>query len=151
MENQEQTSQSNNPTFTPISCPNCKSKNIKFITEYHKCISLRIVTLFCAIIAVVLFRIGAGKSALVLADKAEDAIFTSTTVESVEEFENLATPPNNTTSDRTSDENRVLFFYIVGGLFTLLALICFISYLTIEARTHVQCVCPNCGNVWLHN
>lgn len=43
-----------NPNYTPITCPNCGSREIAFVTEYHKCIVARII---CAILTVLFFII----------------------------------------------------------------------------------------------
>lgn len=45
-----------NPQYKAIVCPNCGSKQIEFVTEYHKCIIARILSslfLFISIISAV--------------------------------------------------------------------------------------------------
>jgi len=49
--NNEENNNKLTTTGVPICCPNCKSKNISFITDYHKCVGLRIV---CEILIVLL-------------------------------------------------------------------------------------------------
>lgn len=55
--NVETSTQETNEKFTPIMCPHCKSKNLAFITEYHKSIGGRILfSLFLTVsIALLLF------------------------------------------------------------------------------------------------
>ena len=106
--------QSNQPPFDsaflppppkPILCPRCRSWNLAFITEYHKCIWARIILLgLLTISAVSLVSFFTGK---------EDSL-------------------------------GIAFILLVPEAF--LAILIFIT----ESKTHVQCVCRDCGNVWLH-
>ena len=48
-----------NPQYKAIVCPNCGSKQIEFVTEYHKCIIARILSrlfFLSSICAIVLSR-----------------------------------------------------------------------------------------------
>ena len=55
--NVETSTQETNEKFTPIMCPHCKSKNLAFVTEYHKSIGGRILfsLLLTVSIALLLF------------------------------------------------------------------------------------------------
>ena len=39
---------------------------------------------------------------------------------------------------------------IVAVCFLLIYLFVFIYRVAMEAKTHVKCICPHCGNTWLH-
>lgn len=46
-----------NPTYGGIRCPRCGSSNLEFVTEYHKCIWLRIVvTILVVLLGVFVVR-----------------------------------------------------------------------------------------------
>ena len=40
---------------------------------------------------------------------------------------------------------------IIPVLLALVWLVCQIAVYDAESKTHVQCICRDCGNVWLHN
>ncbi len=42
-----------NPQYKAIVCPNCGSKQIEFVTEYHKCIIARILSSLFLVICVI--------------------------------------------------------------------------------------------------
>lgn len=94
------------PTYHPIACPHCKSKNLAYVTEYHKCIGayiLQMITFLCAILSgVVAFKTQEISATIAL-------IF-------------------------------CIFFMFVIQVYIF----------TNESRTHVQCVCKDCGHTWLH-
>ena len=45
-----------------VVCPKCGSREVAFVTEYHKCIYLRIITLVLAVILIILLRFVCQKS-----------------------------------------------------------------------------------------
>lgn len=42
-----------NPQFHPITCPNCGSREIAYVTEYHKCVLLKIINSIIVVIAII--------------------------------------------------------------------------------------------------
>lgn len=44
--------------------------------------------------------------------------------------------------------NTFTIIAIVGGI-SIIGLQCYIAY--IESKTHIQCVCKDCGWVWIHD
>lgn len=42
-----------NPKYTAVVCPQCGSKNIEFVTEYHKCILARILSALFFVMAII--------------------------------------------------------------------------------------------------
>ena len=94
------------PTYHPIACPHCKSKNLAYVTEYHKCIGAYILQMFF------LLCVGLG-------------IF--------EYFKRAAE--------------------LGLGVAVICLIFMFVTQIYIfvnESRTHVQCVCKDCGHTWLH-
>lgn len=95
----------------PIICPNCDSRNITILTEYHKAFIARIleVVLFALIFWIVFEKIKSYIQGAVL------------------------------------NTGPVLALLIIALVFT----ISIRHY--IESKTHIQCVCKECGWVWIHN
>ena len=91
----------------PILCPHCKSRNIAFVTEYHKEIVLHIFAFIAGILAVI-FGI-------------------------------------NVFYGRNDSSIGVFIFFAAVFLFIEIAI------LTSESKTHVECICKDCGHTWLHN
>lgn len=101
--------------FIPVHCPHCKSKNIKFLPEYHKCLLLRILTTLLFSMACFFFFYGMAE-ALSLPNK----------------------------------DNNASSWYTIGAIFGVFAFILYSIRIVRESKTHVQCVCPDCGYVWIH-
>lgn len=45
----------NNQVYEPVKCPHCGSTRIEFLTEYHRCIGLRVICIICAALFVFFF------------------------------------------------------------------------------------------------
>ena len=60
--NVENTNQEAKGNFTPIMCPHCKSKNLAFITEYHKSVGGRICAIILLLLATILIIMDQGES-----------------------------------------------------------------------------------------
>ena len=45
----------NNSTYGQIRCPHCGSSYIEFVTEYHKCVAMRVLCIIFAVIFVFVF------------------------------------------------------------------------------------------------
>ena len=95
----------------PIECPECKSKNIAIITEYHKSIISRIIKSICLILLTVI-------------------VF------------------NNLSAFLSNNEKLPLSFTVI---LILILLLTDIIQQYIEGKTHIQCVCKDCGSFWLHD
>ena len=105
--NVETSTQETNEKFTPIMCPHCKSKNLAFVTEYHKSIGGRIVALILLAFTVLLAFLGIKQ-------------------------DNLA-------------------FIAVSAMFGFSVLLLVIFIIIAESKTHIQCICKDCGFDWLKN
>lgn len=102
-----------------IRCKHCKSTNLEFLPEYHKCIWLRFFRNILVIVLAIFLLPGL---AAIFA-----GLFTG------QEFDwqiiiKLATP---------------LLAYIIIAV--ILSLIIFFK----ESKTHVQAVCRDCGKIWI--
>lgn len=108
----------------PIACPYCKSREIAFVTEYHKATGWRILATIVkyAIIIILITSIP---------DLLSDLIA-------------YMNSPYNRTPDYKFNSSGLIFF-IVTYLMAKIAI-----NLT-ESRTHVECICKDCGQVWLHH
>ena len=100
--------------FMPVHCPRCKSRNVKFLTEYHKCLWLRFFSGLFLIAAVTLCFLGIAAS--------------------------LSTKKSSGTPAE----------YEFGALCAVASLVFYTIRLYRESKTHIQCVCPDCGAVWIH-
>ena len=94
----------------PITCPRCKSKEINFITEYHK-------SLACRIIEIIIIAIIIGLC--------------------IDKFENSM---QSVISDTGLILPTLLFFLVCTE----------IAKHYIESKTNIQCICKDCGWVWIH-
>ena len=92
-----------------ITCPNCKSHEIAFVTEYHKVPAIRILEYIIIFIFIIML---------------------------------IPEIPKILAGD--SDAVELIFFVI---LFVIIRIIRH----SIESRTHVECICKDCGKVWLHD
>lgn len=115
MKNQEQ------HPYQPITCPRCGSKELAFVTEYHKSILWRAISILCT----VPFLICLGAIAMVIDQYGLSGI-------------------NN-----SSEVIEPILIVIV--IFLAIRCICKVVLLFVETRTHVQAVCKNCGNLFLLN
>ena len=105
MESENNSSMEEMPTYEPIVCPCCKSKNLAFITEYHKAIGAKVLEAIFLFITIVIL------------------------ISSGFDFEE------------------------VGPIFVCFIFATLITHLYIamtESKTHVQCICKDCGHTWLH-
>ncbi len=103
--------------YIPVHCPRCKSRSVKFLAEYHKCLWLRILTpLFFFIACCFLFY-----------GMVESLFFVL-----------------------SGQENDEAGKYILGCIFGIISFIFYSIRIYRESKTHVQCVCPDCGKVWIH-
>lgn len=110
--------------YRPIKCPRCKSKDLRYITEYHKCIWLLPIKKTLEIILVVAFFITLLPTLT--------SLFAGTEIQLDILMQALL-------------GNGVL----VVTLILYLVIITFI-FIT-ESRTHVKCICPHCGMTWNHS
>ena len=108
----------------PISCPYCKSREIAFVTEYHKAIIWRIIATVIKLIITLIIVTS-------IPDLFSDLLA-------------YINSPYNRTPDYKFDYNGILF--LING-YVITKIIIHI----IEARTHVECICKDCGQVWLHD
>ena len=90
----------------PIQCPECDSRNIALITEYHKSIFGRLLQWLSILITALL-------------------VFTNR---------------NNKTAYITIAVIGIIIFLLIQA---------YVSY--VESKTHVQCICKDCGWIWIHN
>lgn len=105
--NVESTNQQPKEKLTPIMCPYCKSKNLAFVTEYHKSIGGRILFF--------LFLTGTLALLLYLLNGYSDDLLISTIA--------------------------VAVITILIGIYVIV----------VESKTHIQCICKDCGFDWLKN
>ena len=143
---------SNNPIF----CPNCRSLNVEFVTEYHHAIGLRILKKLLIIgmfVAGFLFAINLLPSLLPDTHKSntnqtENVFVLEENVPSSELPQPTAYISQETDNPTPSKESLYLFILVVLliGNFILDIII----YVT-ESKTHVQAICRDCGEIWLLN
>lgn len=143
---------SNNPIF----CPNCRSLNVEFVTEYHHVIGLRILKKLLIIgmfVAGFLFAINLLPSLFPDTDKSntnqtENVFVLEENVPSSELPQPTAYISQETDNPTPSKESLYLFILVVLliGNFILDIII----YVT-ESKTHVQAICRDCGEIWLLN
>lgn len=123
----------------PITCPRCGSKEIAFVSEYHKAWALRIIKF-------ILITIIIGLLISIFPNLLEKI---STQAESYGVIDNIqsgsGTPSNIET---TNPINNKIAFLIISAL----GLFCVETTIQrTESKTHIQCICKDCGNHWLHN
>lgn len=104
----------------PITCPICGSRELAFVTEYHKAIGLKI---FLGFLKAALFLTWIG------------VIFSF--------FENPAT---GFSKELRLTGNVIVPISI--AILLLMAIVKGII-ISVESKTHVQSICKNCGNLWL--
>ena len=127
------------PPAKPITCPRCGSKEIAFVSEYHKAWGLRIIKFI--LIAIII-----GLLISMLPNLLEKI---STQAESYGVIDNIqsgsGTPSN---IEKTNPINNKIAFLIISAL----GLFCVETTIQrTESKTHIQCICKDCGNHWLHN
>ncbi len=143
MEEQKNTHR-NNPKYKPVSCPRCKGRDVTFVPEYHRSIALRIIEIISFIILIIMSIsiVGDFFSITLEADNHNVSMETMETMKTP-----MGTPALNTTSDNEIDEEKIFVLIILA----ISIGICKIIRSCIESQTHVQGVCKDCGNVWIHN
>ena len=120
---EQKTIRENLTNYKPIFCAQCKSKNIAIITEYHKEHLLRTINIIIKYILLLFVIVS-------IPDIISDIIAI-----------------RNSPADRTPD------LQVPYRLFVAIAIIYVILKLAINAReskTHIQCICKDCGKTWLH-
>ena len=141
---------SNNPIF----CPNCRSLNVEFVTEYHHAIGLRILKKLLIIgmfVAGFLFAINLLPSLFPDTDKS-NANQTKNIFVLEEDAPSSAIPqPTASISQESNTPSKEsLYFFILIVLLIGNFILDIIIYVT-ESKTHVQAICRDCGEIWLLN
>ena len=141
---------SNNPIF----CPNCRSLNVEFVTEYHHAIGLRILKKLLIIgmfVAGFLFAINLLPSHFPDTDKS-NANQTKNIFVLEEDAPSSAFPqPTASISQESNTPSKEsLYFFILIVLLIGNFILDIIIYVT-ESKTHVQAICRDCGEIWLLN
>lgn len=141
---------SNNPIF----CPNCRSLNVEFVTEYHHAIGLRILKKLLIIgmfVAGFLFAINLLPSLFPDTDKSNTNQTKNIFV--LEEDAPSSAFPQPTASisqESNTPSKESLYFFILIVLLIGNFILDIIIYVT-ESKTHVQAICRDCGEIWLLN
>lgn len=104
------------PPREPITCPICGKREIAFVTEYHKSIGCRIISIIAGILFLCLFA---------------------------PSFGGLL---NGTESDLS-----ITLEEPIASIFAIIFVVTKIAQYFIEAKTHVQAICKDCGHLWLLN
>ena len=141
---------SNNPIF----CPNRRSLNVEFVTEYHHAIGLRILKKLLIIgmfVAGFLFAINLLPSLFPDTDKSNTNQTKNIFV--LEEDAPSSAFPQPTASisqESNTPSKESLYFFILIVLLIGNFILDIIIYVT-ESKTHVQAICRDCGEIWLLN
>ena len=141
---------SNNPIF----CPNCRSLNVEFVTEYHHAIGLRILKKLLIIgmfVAGFLFAINLLPSLFPDTDKSNTNQTKNIFV--LEEDAPSSAFPQPTafiSQESNTPSKESLYFFILIVLLIGNFILDIIIYVT-ESKTHVQAICRDCGEIWLLN
>ena len=107
--------------YKPITCPRCGSRELAFVTEYHKSLFWRFVSILCIIPFIICL------GAIV-------AVIDKYGLRGINNASEVISP-----------------IIIVSIVFLSIRLICKFVYLFVESRTHVQSVCKDCGKLFLLN
>lgn len=102
--------------LNPIECPKCKSQNIAYLPDIHKCLGLRIFSYIVLTIGILIICGNAANKQVTTIDE----LFTLI-INSIEQF---IVP---------------IFFFIVIRIIIIFK----------ENKTHVKCVCKDCGTIWI--
>ena len=130
--------------FKPITCPKCNSTHLAIITEYHKSIACRIVEIVLIIVLIFVSFSYLGKLIALNFEQEQNTTISIELTEDLQKIENTASPPIHTTKDNEdSDIGTIIMLTLFIGFFK-------ITRYFIESKTHVQCVCRDCGKTWLH-
>lgn len=113
-----------NPLHKPITCPQCGRREIAFVTEYHKCIGLRIARNACLILSISILYLLFSPAVLCVAGSAAGS---------------------------STNYFRPGAIYVIPILLILAAIITSIFIYIIERKTHIQAICRDCGHLWLVN
>ena len=76
LDNTNPTLENPNPKFKPITCPRCGSRELAFVTEYHKAIGCRVFATLLTGFLIVLFVIIFGQTFTNATNPSDDVIST---------------------------------------------------------------------------
>ena len=115
------------PAFIPIHCPICGRREIAYVSEHHVAFGWRLIE---KILKVVLFI-------CVLSFISDAFDILSYEIQSALSSSKRSSP----------DQGNSLTIAIFTFIFICIA---HANRLSVESKTHVQCICKECGYTWLH-
>ena len=116
------------PVFKPITCPICGRREIAYVSEHHVSFGWRLIEKILKAVLFICILYFISDAFDILSYEIQSALSSST-------------------RKNSPDAKDSLTFVIFTFIFICVA---HANRLSVESKTHVQCICKECGHTWLH-
>lgn len=117
----------------PITCPKCGNKELAFITEYHKCIWMRIINTILAPFIALFVALTA---------------FKVLTFDAAKYIASMTGPVPTNFTPNAWFHSGALTPCIIAVLMIIAFIVLQIFIFIKESKTHACAICSACGNIW---